>query len=72
MKHTRNGNRVTLEMTVGQWESLLMLTGMALGGIYDPADKEKFYGWLQFVNDLNTGNPNFTPYQIPEEFQRPV
>jgi len=43
---------------------------MALGGVMN--DKPRFYRILAFINEMNNGNPQFTPYEIPEEFRTPV
>lgn len=70
MKYTRHGENITLEMTVDDYERLLVMMGFALAGAMekDRIDGTKMaYRWLRFLNDLNNGNPNFTPYEIPKE-----
>lgn len=69
MTHTRKGDTVTLEMTVDDWENLLLMIGSAAGSVYNH-DKVLFWHWIRFANEINQGNPRFTPYEIPEEFQR--
>jgi hypothetical protein len=68
MTFTREDDKVTLEMTVDQWENLLLLTGIALGAIQRSGNPKLFYTWLKFINALNRTNPAFTPYEIPPEY----
>jgi len=73
MTFTSQGDRVTLEMTREQYDSLMTMLGFALGAVMAQIDdKEMFYSWLSFTNELNNGNPNFTPYEIPEEYRSTV
>lgn len=66
MTYSQMGDKVTLEMTLGDYTQLLMMLGFALGARDAQEDRGGFYRWLAFVNDLNTGNPNFVPYKIPD------
>jgi hypothetical protein len=66
MKYTEKGDTVTLEMSRADYGNLLLSIGIAAG---TASDKKAFWGWMQFVNELNTGNPQFRPYEIPEEFK---
>jgi hypothetical protein len=66
MKFTENGDTVTLEMSRADYGNLLIAMGIAAGSA---TDKKAFWRWMRFVNELNTGNPQFTPYLIPEEFK---
>jgi len=65
MTYTLQGERVTLEMTRDQFARLTIMMGFALGQCLRTDDRKMFYRWLQFINDLNATNPNFTPYEIP-------
>ena len=69
MKYSKNGETVTLEMTHENYGTLLIALGIATGAARD--EKTRWH-WVRFVNELNAGNPSFTPYAIPEEFQTPV
>jgi hypothetical protein len=62
--YSRDGDVVTLRMTVDDWNSLLL----ALGGMAGSAAREglALSGWLAFANRLNVGNPTWTPYAVPE------
>ncbi len=64
--YKRQGDDITLEMTVGDYEQLLMILGYAIGACSERSEQE-FYLWLKFVNELNTGNPHYTPYEIPDD-----
>lgn len=65
--YSRDGDTVTLRMPIADWEALLMLMGAGTGSA--TANTPLFYGYLALVNRLNTGNPHFRPYEIPEEFR---
>jgi hypothetical protein len=66
--YTRNGEKVTIEMTREDFEQLLLILGFAIGAAHRQGP-EMFYRHLQFVNELNRTNPEFKQYEIPEEFQ---
>lgn len=56
---------IVLTMSEGDFELLLMALGYATGVV---SMKKEPYGWLiGLVNRINENNPNFRPYQIPEE-----
>jgi len=71
MKYTENGDTVTLEMTRGDYENLLVAVGIAAGVAHQDANKQHFWNWIDFANRLNAGNPRFTLYEVPEDF-RPI
>lgn len=68
MKHgySRDGETVTLTMSAADYELLLMCLGQAAG----VASQHPGFFWraIALANRLNAGNPEFTPYEIPEEF----
>lgn len=83
MTYREVDDTVTLEMTRDDYEQLLHMLGFALGGAFRGRDDGQFfrqtirqlsepifYRWVDFVNRLNTGNPRFQPYEIPEEYQQ--
>jgi hypothetical protein len=71
MTYAENGDKVTLEMTRGDYGELIMLLGYKLGAVLGaPHGQTEFWGFLDFVNRLNATNPHFTQYQIPEEFRK--
>ena len=61
---TEKDGTVTLEMTYGDWQALLVIFGMAFGGVNDRVMRNEI---LRFINELNRTNSGFTPYEIPEE-----
>ena len=95
MSYSRDGDRVTLDMSVEDFELLLYLLGVAAG----TADREKdtpllrrlvrlpgqqlagqfaialgigiegLWRTLDLANRLNDGNPDFTPYKIPDQYR---
>ena len=65
MKYTEKGDRVTLEMTRDDFGRLLQMMGAAVGTA-SRNDPDLAAAWLEFVNRLNDGNPNFAPYEIPK------
>lgn len=65
MTYTKDGEKVTIEMTHEDYETLLLMLGAATGAVHDEGS---FYGFLKFVNELNRTNPRFTQYEIPAEF----
>lgn len=72
MSYTRYGEHVTLAMTPDEYAQLLLMLGYALGARHKEGDLGGFYRWLAFVNDLNTGNPQFTPYEIPDRYREEI
>lgn len=66
MIYTRQGDRVTLEMTLVDYEQLLILLGYALGAAL-PRDSAMFRSFLTLVNELNATNPEYAPYAAPKE-----
>jgi hypothetical protein len=68
MTYTGEGDRVTLEMTIADYEKLLLILGGAAGSPFNGPHRAAFWSMIKFVNDLNATNPNFVPYEIPPEF----
>lgn len=68
MTHQREGDTVTLTMTIDDWECLLFMLGRGAGMAARDSDKTEFWRWVRLANEVCNGNPNFTPYEIPEEF----
>lgn len=64
MKYSEHDDTVTLEMSRAEHDQLLIMLGMAAGTAANLGhDMGPF---LKFVNDLEEGNPRYTPYKIPE------
>lgn len=66
MKYTENGDSITLEMSRAEYGNVLIAMGIAAGSA---TDRKAFWAWLEFLNELNEGNPQFVRYAIPEEFR---
>jgi hypothetical protein len=71
MTYKRHDDRVTLELTVDDFGSLLLALGYACGAAHSKGEPKMFYAWMRLANVVNDGNPDFTPYEIPEEYKRP-
>jgi hypothetical protein len=61
ISYAEAGDRVTLEMSLSDYGTLLMALGYALGCT---GDREARVWLLQFVNEMNRTNPRFTPYEV--------
>lgn len=66
--YTEKDERVTLEMSDSEFQTLNLVIGFATGAATRQGDLEFAYRLLRFVNRLNATNPHFTPYEIPAEF----
>ncbi len=73
MTYTAQNGRVTLEMTPDEFSRLLLALGYAAGAASKSEDKRMFWDWIELANEVNSGNPNFIPYEIPDlpDEQRP-
>lgn len=67
MSYKREGDRVTIEISVEQYLSLMLVLGSATGALQRRA------GWLgavdpravlRLANAINEGNPNHRPYEV--------
>jgi hypothetical protein len=65
-------DRITLLMSQADYDQLTLLLGYAAGAASAAGATEMFWKMINFVNALNRTNPNFTPYEIPEEFREKV
>lgn len=68
---TRNGDRVQLDVSIDDWESLLVVIGIACGVVRSQGDRAGFFGIVALANRLNEGNAAFVPYEVPPEFTPP-
>jgi hypothetical protein len=62
-------DKISVEMSRDDFDTLLVIIGYATAAAMD-RDRAAAYLFLQFANDLNRDNPQYTPYRIPPEFQR--
>lgn len=65
MSYSEQDGQVVLTMSREDYEVLLMALGSYTAlHLARPWDLERV---LAFVNRLNSGNPNYTPYQVEEK-----
>lgn len=69
MPYSRDGEKITLTMTSDEYSQLLFMLGVSACESNKPGDRTIFYRYNAFMNHLNAGNPDFTPYEIPEEYR---
>jgi hypothetical protein len=60
---------VTLTMTREQYAQLLVIIGFAAGAVHRQENYRCFWNWIKFANELNRENPEYTPYEIAEQFR---
>jgi hypothetical protein len=64
MQTTFEQDCVRVTFTRDEYDRLMILLGYATGAA--AGDKGILLTLLRFVNAINRGNPNFTPYKVPE------
>jgi hypothetical protein len=67
MPWKQEGETVTLTMPVADWELMLVMLGWA--STLSRNNQRTFWRCIALVNRINIGNPDFTPYEIPEEYR---
>lgn len=65
-KRTDDG-RIVLDLSPDQFDGILIALGYALGFAQDSGNVEYVQCWLRLVNQINQGNPNYTPYEVTEQ-----
>lgn len=60
---------IALRITQDEFHRLLLVAGYAAGAASAKQDDQMFAMSIRLTNRLNTGNPNFVPYEVPEEPQ---
>lgn len=63
----REGGKITLVMCEVDYERLLMSIGYLAGLARAASHLPMYWDVMRFCNDLNAGNPDYRPYEIPEE-----
>jgi hypothetical protein len=60
--YARDGDTVTLTMTLDDFQTLLICIGLAAGAMGEPGKPAR--GLIGLANRLNVGNPQFVPYDL--------
>jgi len=64
MPYSEQDGQVVLTMTREDYQRILLALGAWVAAMHRPFEPERTFELLEFVNRLNEGNPNFTPYQV--------
>ena len=64
MSYRVEKGKVILELTPEQFDRILIMAGYATGAAQLRGDSP--VDFIRLVNEINEGNPHFTPYQIPK------
>jgi len=68
MSYCEENGQVILTMSREDYDRMLMLLGHATGFNMRAVDPPfTLSAILEFMNRLNQGNPNYTPYQVEEK-----
>ncbi len=68
MSYREENDSVILTMSREDYERLLMRLGMAAGHLSrEGYTHAQWQAELAFMNRLNQGNPNYTPYQVEKK-----
>lgn len=65
MSYREENGQVVLTMSREDYETLLIWLGYYTGGVSQRGGK--IDEMLSFLNRLNQGNPNYTPYQVEKK-----
>ena len=65
---TETGTEVVITLTEDQFGQLLVALGIAAGSQI-AASRPLFFWLIRLANALNEGNPQWRPYEIPEEYR---
>lgn len=61
------GDSVLIQISAEDYERLLLMMGYAFSAALKE-DASMAYSFLDLTNRVNRGNPNWTPYEIPEQY----
>jgi hypothetical protein len=59
----------TIQLTADEFDLLLIMAGYATGAAEGVGEHDLKWSFVKLMNRINEGNPDWTPYAIPEEFQ---
>jgi hypothetical protein len=57
---------VQIRLTRDEFDALLVMSGMALAMALQQGDRAMMASFLKLANAINRDNPNWKPYEIPE------
>ena len=63
----REGDTVTIVMSLATYERLLIGMGFKMGMAKMACDEPLFRFLVELANDLNADNPQYTPYEVPKD-----
>jgi hypothetical protein len=63
--YSREKDQITLRLTMEQWQTLLLVLGYSTGAAIKHGEQGMARLALQLANQLNEGNPEFMPYEVP-------
>jgi hypothetical protein len=69
MSYRKDGDKITIELTEQDYKLLMFGLGHAANHIRDQGIEAIFYTLVALTNRVNEGNPEFTPYEVPEKYQ---
>lgn len=61
---------VEITLSPSDYQYLTMCLGMVVGAAAKDNDQYAAYSALALANRVNAGNPEWTPYEIPEELTK--
>jgi len=63
---------VTITLTRDEFQSLLIMAGVAMGASIKLGDARLMVSFLKLANAINRDNPNWVHYEIPDDANLPV
>ena len=64
MSWSREGDTVRIEISLDQFEMLLLTLGLATGAAYRNGYRNQAHDVMRLANAINEGNSNWTPYEV--------
>ncbi len=58
---------MTIDLSSEEFDMLLLALGYATGAAHKENEKRLMYSFVRLTNAVNRDNPNYIPYQVPEE-----
>ncbi len=67
MAFRREGDDIYLKLTADQYDMVLVALGMAAGLAARENHPKGYRCWLRVADEINEGNPQWQPYNVPED-----